>query len=269
MKTPVKYCLAGTARNLDRLLKNNQACPEQRRRIIGYGRGNALKQRGVVLFFALIALLVMSLAAVALIRSVDTSTLIAGNLAFRQATASSGDAGVNAASGWLIATQVKMDVNGRAALADPGCPAACNDAFNITGSSIPGIAGTMIDGTACCLNNGYYSNADPAVSLTDGTGIQWDANDSALVGTDNSGNEVRYVIQRMCRTSNQMLNTVNCLFSGADLQTGPQGIPLPSNICDPAVSPGCPKAGQAAMYRITARVKGAKDTISYIQSFVY
>ena len=38
-------------------------------------------QRGVVLFFALIALVAMSLAAVALIRSVDTSTIIAGNLA--------------------------------------------------------------------------------------------------------------------------------------------------------------------------------------------
>jgi hypothetical protein len=36
---------------------------------MAHGRGYALKQRGVVLFFALIALVVMSLAAVALIRS--------------------------------------------------------------------------------------------------------------------------------------------------------------------------------------------------------
>ena len=42
-------------------------------------------QRGLVLFFALIALVAMSLAALALVRSVDTSTLISGNLAFRQA----------------------------------------------------------------------------------------------------------------------------------------------------------------------------------------
>ena len=43
------------------------------------------RQHGLVLFFALIAMVVMSLAAVALIRAVDTSTLIAGNLACKTA----------------------------------------------------------------------------------------------------------------------------------------------------------------------------------------
>jgi len=62
-----------------------------------YQSGYASRQRGVVLFFALIALVVMSLAAVALIRSVDTNTLIAGNLAFKQAATSSGDSGLEMA----------------------------------------------------------------------------------------------------------------------------------------------------------------------------
>ena len=43
-------------------------------------------QRGVVLFIALIAMVVMSLAGVALIRSVDTTGSVAGNLAFREAS---------------------------------------------------------------------------------------------------------------------------------------------------------------------------------------
>ena len=43
-------------------------------------------QRGVVLFVALIAMVVMSLAGVALIRSVDTTGSVAGNLAFREAS---------------------------------------------------------------------------------------------------------------------------------------------------------------------------------------
>ena len=47
-------------------------------------RVGVIKQRGVVLFIALIALVAMSLAAVALVRSVDTATIIAGNLAFKQ-----------------------------------------------------------------------------------------------------------------------------------------------------------------------------------------
>ena len=41
-------------------------------------------QSGVVLFIALIVLVAMSLAGVALVRSVDTNLLIAGNLAFKQ-----------------------------------------------------------------------------------------------------------------------------------------------------------------------------------------
>ena len=55
------------------------------------------KQRGVVLFFSLVALLAMSLAAVALVRSVDTSTMIAGNLSFKRAATTSGDSGIEAA----------------------------------------------------------------------------------------------------------------------------------------------------------------------------
>lgn len=43
-------------------------------------------QRGIVLFIALIAMVVLTLAGVALVRSVDTSQGVAGNLAFRQAS---------------------------------------------------------------------------------------------------------------------------------------------------------------------------------------
>src|SRR5258708_39228225 len=44
------------------------------------------RQHGVVLFVALIAMVVMSLAGVALIRAVDTTGSVAGNLAFREAS---------------------------------------------------------------------------------------------------------------------------------------------------------------------------------------
>jgi len=47
---------------------------------------SARRERGVVLFIALIAMVVLSLAGVALIRSVDTTGSVAGNLAFREAS---------------------------------------------------------------------------------------------------------------------------------------------------------------------------------------
>ena len=43
------------------------------------------RERGIVVFVALIAVVLMSLAAVGLMRSVHTNTMVVGNLAFRQA----------------------------------------------------------------------------------------------------------------------------------------------------------------------------------------
>jgi Tfp pilus assembly protein PilX len=59
------------------------------------------RQRGVVLFIALIVLVAMTLAGIAMVRSVDTTLGIAGNMAFRQTTLQSGELGVQAAYTWL------------------------------------------------------------------------------------------------------------------------------------------------------------------------
>jgi type IV pilus assembly protein PilX len=53
---------------------------------IPIGNPGPQRQRGVVLFIALIAMIVLSLAGVALIRAVDTTGSVAGNIAFRQAS---------------------------------------------------------------------------------------------------------------------------------------------------------------------------------------
>lgn len=233
--------------------------------------GSALKQRGVVLFFTLIALVVMSLAAVALIRSVDTSTMIAGNLAFRQAGTSSGDSGIEAAIAWMKATEAAAEANGLVDKRDANHP------FNHTGG--------YDMGSGCCLNVGYYSNADTALSLTDSTlttSVKWTtaANDSTLVldpsgnSTDSSGNTIRYVIQRMSRTANMLPGTIEnssytgTLFSSASLDTNGKQIALATEIC-PKNSTGCPQAGMTALMRITVKVTGPKNTVSYVQTVVY
>lgn len=58
-------------------------------------------QRGVVLFIALIALMVLTLAGVSIMRTVDSSMSLAGNLAFRQSALVASDVGVNTAYAWL------------------------------------------------------------------------------------------------------------------------------------------------------------------------
>lgn len=211
------------------------------------------KQRGLVLFFALIALVAISLAALTLIRSVDTTTLIAGNLSFRKAATTSADAGVEAAITALAATEIAnaarnvfMDVD---------------HTFNIS--------------SAANAANGYYSSVDPALDLT--ADANWVDTRSKLVGTDASGNTIRYIVQRMCRdpapydlatlpTTKTLLSTTNCLFSGPTVDKNAKTIPLPSDICTGA---GCPKAGQNPQYRVTSRSTGPRNTVSYIQAMVY
>ncbi len=112
--------------------------------------------------------------------------------------------------------------------------------------------------------NGYYSNANPALNLTGPA--TWVNASSLLVGTDNSGNEIRYIIQRMCRNPNLVVSKVNCLFSAAALDNNGQEVPLPSDICQGS---GCPVAGQSPQYRITSRIAGPANTVSYVQAFVY
>ena len=227
---------------------------------MGHQSGYAIRQRGVVLFFALIALVVMSLAAVALIRSVDTNTLIAGNLAFKQASTSSGDIGVESAIATLTKTEADMKAVGSVVFTDP------NNTFNITNEKA-----------------GYYSYADPALLLT--ADAVWNKIDQGLVPeiVDQSGNKIRYVIQRMCRTKDWLPNKfedasalpnpkTGCLFSAPLLDNNGHQTPLPSTVCTPPPPPtpnGCPVNGQSPEYRITSRTVGPANTVSYVQTFVY
>lgn len=215
---------------------------------MGYQSGYASRQRGVVLFFALIALVVMSLAAVALIRSVDTNTMIAGNLAFKQAATSSGDSGLESAIITLTAIEATMKAAGNNVYTNS------TNTFNVTNAA-----------------NGYYSNADDStLNLTNSA--TWINAKSFLVGIDISGNEIRYIIQRMCRDPNVVLSKMNCLFSAPALDINGHETPLPSNICTPPPPPqlnGCPVNGQSPEYRITSRTAGPANTVSYVQAFVY
>ena len=69
-------------------------------------------QQGVVLFIALIVLVAMTLAGLGMMRSVDTNSLIAGNLALKNAATSAGDAAIEAARSWIAAqTPGELEAN--------------------------------------------------------------------------------------------------------------------------------------------------------------
>ncbi len=225
---------------------------------------SSVRQRGVVLFIALIALVAMSLAAVALIRSVDTSTLIAGNLAFKQTATSSGDSGPEGAIAWLAST---YNMNQSPQAHDPLHPFNNDNPAAGYYSSINEAAPLDLFATATWATN---VSAPATGSLYDAQGNEYF--DNAL--TKPTGNTVRYIIQRMGRTPNQMLTCADFLFGGIPTITSSKtgdgyhatpDAPLPDFVDD------C-RSGQSVsspVYRVTARVVGPKNTVSYIQTYVY
>ena len=67
------------------------------------------RQAGVVLFIALLALVVLSVGAIALIRAVDADATIAGNLAFKRATVLAADIGLDVARATLASQMSNLD----------------------------------------------------------------------------------------------------------------------------------------------------------------
>ncbi len=215
------------------------------------GKGHRARQyqHGAVLLFSLIALVAMSIAALALIKNVDTATLIAGNLAFRQSTTATAEAGIQ--QGVTLLANMQAGASG-SVFNDT------NHVFNKTGT------GATI---------GYYPNIDPALNLA--AAATWaDANTTAEA-VDASGNRYRAIIQRMCRPpdpdlpapgNSLVLSTVNCLFAGNAEGGDSMKNPLPAEICNTA---GCSNSTEVPLYRITVRVEGPKNTVSYVQANTY
>lgn len=209
---------------------------------------NKQYQSGIVLFIALIALVVMSLAAVALIRSVDTNTLISGNLAFKQAATTSADAGLESAIAVLAAMRDDAANDGKSAVKDD------DHTLNITDLD---------------ANPGYFSYLKTGLKTTAelANDAIWDGKNNRTVAQDASGNTVKYIIQRMCRLDNKsMQNGNDCLLSSALEDGSNQQVPLPQTICKGS---GCPAAGQSPQIRVTIRVEGPRNTLSYVQAYVH
>jgi Tfp pilus assembly protein PilX len=122
-------------------------------------------QQGVIVLVALVAILVMALSATALLRSVDTSVAVAGNLGFMQAAQSAADDAVERAVAALFEQRLVVDPS----TDDPA--------------------------------NGYFASRQPAEN-TRGVpaALQSLANypGDAPVRDAGNGNTVRYVIERMC-----------------------------------------------------------------------
>jgi Tfp pilus assembly protein PilX len=183
-------------------------------------------QRGVVLFIALIVLVAMTLAGIAMVRSVDTTLGIAGNMAFRQSTLQTSDQGVLTAYNWLLA--------------------------NSTGATLQG------DVPA----SGYYSSR-PGAEPNWYDIANWNG---AVVGAvDAAGNTTRYMIHRMCNCAATPYNGtcpdgINQNSCGTFTPTSGGGAGGSMQVGSLQFL-----GSTQVYYRITSRVDGPRNTVSIIQ----
>lgn len=186
-------------------------------------------QRGVVLFIALIVLVAMSLAGVALIRGVDTANLIAGNLAFRQGATHAADWGIEQARAWLNSQS--------ATTLDTDQPGVTN-------------------------GGGYWANMQSGLDFTGSdpakTHFNWST--ATNLGTDANGNQVQYVIHRLCNAAGMTSSTQCITSSTGGTSSGTKG--------GAAYGTFALSGTTQLYYRITTRVVGPRNTTSYVQVVV-
>jgi Tfp pilus assembly protein PilX len=194
-------------------------------------RSRPNRQRGVTLFVALVVLVAMSLAGIALMRSVDTNILIAGNLAFRQAATAAADRGVEAARDYLTA--------------------------NTSGSTLWNDQATA----------GYYATWQSTIDLTGTdpakTDFNWNSDGQLAIANDAGSNEIRYVIHRICQLPGDP-NTAaaNCVKTTTTATGGSAGGTKGAVTYGGQALPGV----QVIYYRVTVRVLGPRNTRSFVQA---
>ena len=207
-------------------------------------------QRGVVLMVSLIILVALTLGGLALVRSVGTTNIIAGNLAFQQSATHSSQGGIeDGINNYLEANdmsvfQVDAFTMGYAASApsatDP-VDAAAWDTYWRTTIDPPGVLAATVAVKTCspaCANCGRVCR----------------------LPTDASGNIVSYTIHRLCQTAGDPTQVSTGCASGAQKSSL-----VGANLAAGALT--LPMIVQY-YYRITTRTVGPRNTVSYVHTIV-
>ncbi|MCX7896391.1 MAG: hypothetical protein N2441_00755 [Rhodocyclaceae bacterium] len=202
-------------------------------------------QRGVVLLVALIALVGITLAGIALMRAVDTGLVIAGNLAFKQATIAAGDAALEQAIEWLAAQNQNALAGDQPAA---GYYSSWRDGCDLTGAATASIA-------------------DDDVQWQPGGAARANCQMVAMaVGADRlpQGYTASFVINRMCSQPG-LPNDAGVVCSAYQ---GGGGTVSPSTKGGSDYGYWALSNEAQQYYRITARIVGPRNTESFVQGIV-
>ena len=186
---------------------------------------------------SLMILVALTIAGLALIRSVDTTNVIAGNLAFQQAAVHSGEAGTEDAISSFLNTHSTTTL-------------ISDDSANAFTASTPASGNPTNWDTYWATAINPNSVSIPVASKTCSGRV-------CVLPKDAAGNTASYTIQRLCQTAGDPTQvTTGC----------PSFTPTPA----PCITANCTNYTVAKQYyyRITTRVDGPRNTLSYIQTIV-
>lgn len=207
-------------------------------------------ERGASLFLALIAVVAMSLAAVALIRSINSGNLVIGNLGFKQDATRASDRAGELAIAWIAAnlsgTKLQQDDSAQ------GYYASSLDALDPTGSRSTANTRALVDweGDNCAYapQGSFAACIKPRVPSS-----------AELPGQ----NRHAFVITRLCPAAGSD-SSQNCAK------------PEPGSGGDDSKRSGLDysdytrfNAGASPYYRIVVRTVGARNTVSYTETIVH
>jgi type IV pilus assembly protein PilX len=209
------------------------------------------KQHGISLIVVLIALVIITFAAAAMLRSTDTSTLVAGNLTFKKAALVSGDAGTEAAIEWLNLHAAGADLHSDRP--DDGYYATSADGCDLTGSATP-------DDPA---DDVQWGNTDPGADCH----MKAFTPESQPEGVT-PGYTVSYVINRMCNAAGDPSAAVSAAGTTMICSRSDVANVAASTQVGPTYSRRPFTGGAQTYYRITTRIEGPRNTVRYVQAFV-
>ncbi|KQV87011.1 hypothetical protein [Pelomonas sp. Root1237] len=197
----------------------------------------------------MIALVVISLAAVALVRSVDTSSLVIGNLGFKQDATSAASQAAESAVAYLNANAGTNLHNDRAAA---GYYASSRDSLDMTGQGSTSNARAVVDwtgGGACSL----YAAGSFGTCVSP----------SAQISLNGGANTARYIITRLCAGEGAP-SAVDCAVPTGSALTGGGNKGVQSYKDGKAQT----IVTNSQYYRIVVRATSARGTVSFTETMV-
>lgn len=211
-------------------------------------------QRGASLFIALVALIALTFTGLAMVRTSDTSSLIAGNFAFRQAALNAGDLAIEAA---IAKLEGNFGFTDSASKLDTTTSWSTNNpvyyyAFSPDVGKIENSANTSTNATW-----DWPSGKSRRINWSTGSGY------SQSIGT---GFSYVAIIERLCKDDGS--SHIHVIGSSGNVNLNCQTVALNSGDIGQSRDPLFASSVVYVSYRVTARVFGPRNTAATVQALI-